>query len=135
VAGRVLPDHTGRLSARPPRVRPIRRGLASASVSAAVESARREWADARRELDATAHDPGRYRALLEQVDVVTAELRRRVGQTFTLAQLADEYAGAERWSRQALSEAEAPAWWPRSLTLVEGAAFHDYARGALDYEP
>jgi 2-C-methyl-D-erythritol 4-phosphate cytidylyltransferase len=66
---------------------------------------------------------------------VTAELRRRVGQTFTLAELADEYARAERWSREALSDAGAPAWWPRSLTVVEGAAFHDYARGAVDFEP
>jgi hypothetical protein len=104
-------------------------------VSAAVDSARRDWADAHRQLEASADDPARYRALLEQVDVVAAELRRRVGQTFTLAELADEYVTAERWSREALSNAASPPWWPRSLALVEGAAFHYYARGALDYEP
>jgi hypothetical protein len=104
-------------------------------VSAAVESARRDWAEAHRELEASSDDSARYRALLDQVDVVAAELRRRVGQTFTLEQLADEYSRAERWSREALSDAGAPAWWPRSLTVVEGAAFHDYARGAVDYEP
>ena len=25
--------------------------------------------------------------------------------------------------------------WPRTLSLVEAAAFHEYARGAQDYEP
>jgi hypothetical protein len=104
-------------------------------VSAALDSARREWEDAHRALEAEAREPSRYRALLAQVDAVTAELRRRVGQTFTLGELAEAYAGAERWSRDAVAEVGAPPWWPRTLTLVEGAAFHLYARGAVDYEP
>jgi len=31
---------------------------------------------------------------------------RRIGQSFTLAELADAYAGAEAWSREAVEETE-----------------------------
>ena len=65
---------------------------------------------------------------------MTAELRRRVGGTFTLRELAAEYAHADVWARHVLAE-QGLAGWPRTLTLVEGAAFHLYARGAIDYLP
>jgi hypothetical protein len=104
-------------------------------VSAAVAIARREWEESNRLIEAEARDRARYDRLLEQVDAVSAELRRRVGQTFTLAELVDEYARADRWSRQAVASSGPPPDWPRTLSLVEGAAFHQYARGALDYEP
>lgn len=97
---------------------------------AEVESARREWAEGhRRLLDE------RDERLLAQVDVVAAELRRRVGGTFTLRELAEAYAGAERWSRAVVAEHAPAPGWPRTLSLVEAAAFHQYARGAQDYEP
>jgi hypothetical protein len=101
----------------------------------AVEIARREWEESSRRLEAEAADPTRYRQLLDQVDAVSAELRRRIGQTFTLAELVDEYARAERWSRDAVQAAAPTAGWPRTLSVVEGAAFHAYARGATDYVP
>jgi hypothetical protein len=102
---------------------------------AEVESARREWEDGHRRLREHARESDQPERLLAQVDVVVAELRRRVGGTFTLRELAAAYAGAERWSRAAVAE-EAPApGWPRTLSLVEAAAFHEYARGAQDYEP
>ena len=41
---------------------------------------------------------GRATSSTLQVDAVLTELRRRVGATFTLAELAAAYAGAERWS-------------------------------------
>jgi hypothetical protein len=104
-------------------------------VSAAVENARREWRDASRALAAEAGDRARYARLLEQVDAVTAELRKRVGQTFTLDELAREYAQAERWSRSAVEDSDPPPDWPRTLSMVEGAAFHNYSRGAIDYNP
>lgn len=102
---------------------------------AAVEIARTEWRDGEQQLEAEARSGTRYRALLEQVEVVIAELRRRVGQTFTLAELASAYAEAERWSGEALADAGSPAWWPRTHTLVLAAAFGRYARGAVDYTP
>jgi hypothetical protein len=104
-------------------------------VKVAVESARDEWADAYRSLEGLKGDRARYERLMAQVEAVTAELRRRVGQTFTLDHLASAYADAERWSRGAVAESGAAPDWPRTLSLVEAAAFHLYSRGAADYTP
>jgi hypothetical protein len=102
---------------------------------AEVESARREWEEGHRRLHEQAREDARPERLLAQVDAVAAELRRRVGGTFTLAELAVAYAGAERWSRHAVAEQAPAPGWPLTLSLVEAAAFHEYARGAQDYEP
>ena len=102
---------------------------------AEVESARREWEEGHRRLHEQARQEPQPERLLRQVDTVVAELRRRVGGTFTLAELAAAYAGAERWSRAAVAEHSPAPGWPRTLSLVEAAAFHEYARGAQDYEP
>jgi hypothetical protein len=110
--------------------------MADAPISEAeVQSAREEWQEGHARLFDQARDAAMRERLLAQVDAVTEELRRRVGGTFTLAELSREYAGAERWSREVVA-ARAPApGWPGTLSLVEAAAFHLYARGAVDYEP
>jgi len=100
-----------------------------------IDIARREWEDGRAALEAARDDRARYERLLVLVDVVVAELRRRIGQTFTLAELAREYVNADRWAREALADAEPPRGWPREVALVTGAAFYAYARGAVDYRP
>ena len=102
---------------------------------AEVESARREWEDGHRRLQDEARREPAPERLLAQVDAVAAELRRRVGGTFTLRELAAAYGEAERWSRDAVAERAAAPGWPRTLSLVEAAAFHEYSRGAQDYEP
>jgi hypothetical protein len=104
-------------------------------VSVSVQSARHEWEESDRRLAEAARDRDRYERLLAQVDAVTAELRRRIGETFTLAQLADVYAGADHWSRDAVETVAPAPGWAGTLSVVEGAAFHRYARGALDYAP
>jgi hypothetical protein len=100
-----------------------------------VESARREWEEASRRYESELRDPAQAVRLRAQFAVLRDELRKRVGSTFTLAQLVEEYREAERWSRHAVSERAAAPGWPRTLTVVEGAAFHSYARGAMDYAP
>lgn len=102
---------------------------------AELESARREWEEGHRRLVAQARDPVAGERLHAQVDVVAAELRRRVGGVFTLRELAAAYARSEEWSRAAVSEQAPAPEWPRTLSLVEAAAFHLYARGAQDYQP
>jgi len=102
---------------------------------AEVESARREWADGHRRLLEEARDASQRDRLFEQVEAVGAELRRRVGGTFTLAELTRAYAGAEAWSREVVSQRAPAPGWPRTLSLVEATAFHLYARGAVDYKP
>jgi hypothetical protein len=101
----------------------------------ALESTRREWEQSHERLEAAAGDRARYERLLELVDVVTSELRRRVGQTYTLSELARAYGEADHWALHAVSDAAPPRGWPRELAIVTGAAFHAYARGATDYRP
>lgn len=100
-----------------------------------MHTARADWERGFAELEAQKSDQRRYRRLLDAVDAVTAELRARVGQTFTLDDLVAAYAEVERWGRHAVAERAPYEGWPRDLALVEDAAFHVYARGAIDFEP
>jgi hypothetical protein len=100
-----------------------------------VEHVRQQWEEGHRRLEAEARDRGRREQLYGQVDVILAELRRRVGETFTLAQLAEAYERADDWSREVVSERAPAPGWPRTLAVVQDAAFHAYARGASDYTP
>ena len=100
-----------------------------------VESARHEWEYGYRRLEATRGDVEEHARLLAQVEVITDELRRRLGGTFTLTELAETYKGAERWVRHVVSEQAPVKDWPRTLATAEDAAFHLYQRGAVDYEP
>jgi hypothetical protein len=103
-------------------------------VAAVLEHARQEWQEGHRRLQALAGDARLYRRLLHQVDAVTNELRRRVGQTFTLAELADAYAGVDAWGWEVLARVSGPGDLTHAAT-VEDAAFHLYSRGAVDYAP
>ncbi len=109
--------------------------LALRVVAVGLDTARLEWSQAHEQLEAAADDRRRYRALLDQIEVVLEELTRRLGQTFTLEQLADGYDDAERWAREAVQDRAPGPGWPRDLTLVLGAAFYRFQRGASDYEP
>jgi hypothetical protein len=101
----------------------------------AIEVARQEWEEGSRRLEA-AHDEGaRYRQLLELLELVLDELRKRVGQTYTLGELVDAYRCSEPWAREVLEERAKEPGWPRDLTVVLAAAFDAYQRGAADYEP
>ncbi len=97
-----------------------------------VEVARQQWADAYRDLG---RDRGIDAAVREQVETVIAELRRRVGGTFTLGELAAAYESSERWTLTAISERCYRPGWIRTASSAADAAFHLYARGARDYQP
>jgi hypothetical protein len=100
-----------------------------------VEIAKHEWGDGTRRLEAARDDPRRYRQLLELLDVVLGELRKRIGQTYSLRELVAAYGESERWAREVLEERAPTPGWPRELTTVLAAAFDAYQRGAIDYEP
>ena len=100
-----------------------------------VITARHDWEQGYRRLLAEARDPVSAERLHAQVNAVTAELRRRVGATYTLRQLTEAYADSDRWAREAVAEHAPTAGWARTLSLVGDAAFHLYARGAVDYTP
>jgi hypothetical protein len=105
-----------------------------AAVPVSILNARQEWAEGQRRLESLRGDRVLYARLHANLDVLTEELRRRVGATFTLAELATAYDRAEDWARDVLVERGAPGW-PLHLTLVLDAAFQLYARGAVDYRP
>ena len=94
---------------------------------------REEWEQGDRRLEETRSDRRRYEQLLRQVAIVTDELRKQVGQTYSLAELAAAYRDAERWGREVVEERAPSPGWPRDLALVLAAAFYAYQRGAVDY--
>jgi alcohol dehydrogenase class IV len=104
-------------------------------MASTLETTRREWEEGYRRLEDASGDPQRYRRLLAELELVLDELRRRVGQTFTLDELAAAYADADRWVQEALAEREPAPGWPARSTTVQDAAFHVYERGAVDYRP
>jgi hypothetical protein len=104
-------------------------------VAIALEVVRREWADGYRRFEDASRDPVAAERLTAHLDVVLDELRRRVGQTFTLDELAAAYDRADDWARDAVSERAPTPGWPRTLALVEATAFYLYQRGAVDYGP
>jgi alcohol dehydrogenase class IV len=102
-------------------------------VTAELESARLEWEEAASRFEQALRDPRRAASLEAELEIVLTELRRRIGATYTLRDLGLAYRDAETWVREALAERAPGREWLRRLSLVEGAAFHAYARGALDY--
>ena len=52
-----------------------------------IDPARQQWADGAKRLDGEQRDPVRHRQLWALVDVIVSELRRRIGQRFTLDEL------------------------------------------------
>jgi hypothetical protein len=102
-------------------------------VDLVLDVVRGEWEDGYRRFEDLSRDRVAGERLRAQLDVVTDELRKRVGQTFTLEQLAGAYERADAWAREAVSERAATPGWPRTLTIVQDAAFYMYQRGAVDY--
>jgi hypothetical protein len=106
-----------------------------ARVALVLDVVRSEWEDGYRRFQDLSRDRIAADRLSRQLEVVTDELRKRVGQTFTLEGLAAAYQGADEWVRDAVSEHASTPGWPRSLATVQDAAFHLYQRGAVDYAP
>ena len=101
----------------------------------AVEVARQEWQEGSNRLEAAREDPRRYRQLLRLLELLLTELRKRIGQTYTLGELVSIYGESERWAREVLDERAETPGWSRDLTIVLAAAFDAYQRGAIDYKP
>jgi len=97
-----------------------------------VQLARRQWEEGSRRFDDESKVEPR---LLDAFEVVIDELRKRVGQTFSLEELSLAYDHADDWTRPAVADRTPFPGWPRSLATVQDAAFHAYSRGARDYEP
>jgi hypothetical protein len=95
-----------------------------------LENALFQWEDGRRSLQAI--DDSRQRRLADRVvDAIREELRRRIGPTFTAAELADLYGQGTDWAQQVAIDV-APSIESDSQALAD-AAFWLYLRGATDF--
>jgi hypothetical protein len=101
----------------------------------ALDQTRREWEQGHARFQRELREAQRPENLRSELDAVTAAVRRRIGQSFSLSELADLYATADDWAREAVADTEPASGWPRRLATVTEAAFHLYSRGAVDYEP
>jgi hypothetical protein len=97
-----------------------------------VELARQQWQEGHRRLEGPYAARGHVR---EQVGVLLAELRKRMGATYTLSELTAAYRAADGWAYEALAGDLTEPGWTGSIATAIDAAFHVYSRGALDYSP
>lgn len=98
---------------------------------AAIAAARFQWEDGLARL-AEAAPPAVTRARRRIMEAVHEELRRRVGLTFTTAELVDAYEAAPSWYLDLAARVaprEPDAWDP---SAVLDGAFATYARQAAD---
>ena len=102
-------------------------------MSAAVEVARQQWKEGHRRIQ-EAPDARRHHLLLAAAEAVTEEIRRRIGQSFTLEELAQLYADAEGWVLETVEDTAVTGAGPELATAVD-AAFYAYSRGARDFVP
>ncbi|HEX6761656.1 MAG TPA: hypothetical protein VF094_02535 [Gaiellaceae bacterium] len=101
-----------------------------------LELARHHWDDGRRRVEeARRDDRRRYDSLMREIELVLAVLRSRVGQTFTLVELADVYDDADLWVRDLLDDADPEGSLRAEPGVVADAAFDRYSHGASDYRP
>lgn len=103
--------------------------------SAVVESARLDWDEGRRRFEDEARRSESAETLYRQLEVVTDELRRRLGDSFTLTELTEAYLGSERWVRLTVTDRAPAPGTPRTLALVADAAFHLMSTHASDFVP
>jgi hypothetical protein len=104
-------------------------------VPANVELVRQEWEEGYRRLRGLAQRPDDEDRLHAQVEILLEQLRRRVGSTFSMQELADAYGAADRWAHDALAEGAAFTGWAATAAAALDASFHLYSRGARDYRP
>ena len=93
----------------------------------AVENALFQWEEGEHRLR-EAEDPAR-RQLEAAVELVLDELRRRLGSSFTVGELADFYGEGTDWAADLAERRFAGT----DSTHVVNAAFRRYAREAADY--
>jgi hypothetical protein len=101
-----------------------------------LESMRRDWSDgARRLAAARQRDPARAVQYDRVVEAIRRDLRRRLGQTFSLGELAGVYARSASWTRDIAQRVAPDAIYAQDLGVTADAVFAEAARGASDWTP
>jgi hypothetical protein len=101
-------------------------------VTARIELAKMEWEAGARRLAELDESPSREAIFRAVVNEIVDELNRRMGQTYTLAELAEEYDRSAGWCRH-VAQLTTEHIWAHDLTIVQDAAFARFARDAVDY--
>jgi len=101
-------------------------------VNASTEVARIEWAEGERRLAEFEGTAARRASVQLVVRAIVDELYRRVGSTFTLDELAAEYAGATAWCLD-VAQRTTDVTAAHDLSIVQDAAFAWFAREATDF--
>lgn len=96
-----------------------------------LESAINQWRAGERALRTA--PPERQYTYERIVDAVVAELRRRLGGRFTVAELVALYGAGTAWCLQLAFIVAPKDAWAWDSTFVADAAFARYARDASDY--
>jgi len=102
--------------------------------SPAVQVAMIEWEDGLRRLESLEVPARQERVIRHVVDEIVAELERRMGQVYTLAELVAVYDESATWCRD-IAQLTTPHVWAHDLSIVQDAAFARFARNASDYRP
>jgi hypothetical protein len=95
-----------------------------------LENALFQWEEGRRALQAI-EDPRRRRLADRVVEAIRDELRRRIGPTFSAAELAELYGKGTDWCQQVAIDVS-PTIEEDAQSLGD-AAFWLYLRGATDF--
>jgi hypothetical protein len=103
------------------------------AVSYPVENAVIQWEDGYRRLETARSDPATHRVLGRAVLAVEDELRKRLGSTFSIEELASLYREDSDWGLELTIEAlpDQSRLWD-TATVVD-AAFYLYMREAADF--
>jgi hypothetical protein len=99
-------------------------------VAYSLDNALFQWEEGQRTLQAI-EDPRQRRLADRVVEAIRDELRRRIGPTFSAAELADLYGEGTDWCQQVAIDV-APAVEDEAQALAD-AAFWLYLRGATDF--
>ena len=100
-------------------------------MATSFETALVQWREGERRL---AGAPPHQRPALEAVvERIEAELRRRLGGTFTTDELAELYDGGTDWCTDLAADVAPGAPWAWDARTVADAAFGRYLREASDY--
>ncbi len=80
-------------------------------------------------------DDSQKRTLLEGiVERIMYELEKRLGQTFSTAELVKEWRESDAWCTEIVHEAAPGSPWAWNLDVVQCAAFYRFSTRALDYQ-
>ena len=99
-----------------------------------VQLAREDWRNGERIVERMLADPARAPIAASVMGELSRELRRRVGQTYTLAALTALYADADRWGREATQRVAPEIGWAHDSVFADAACARA-ARNARDWKP